>query len=91
MWPDCCFQLALFPYRLRCPFGLRKSVLTVAKPLKFLTERKIMQAGHPLNEGVGTICNYPWPGLAYPEDPSKREGGKPAEINAAQQVNFRIQ
>jgi DNA invertase Pin-like site-specific DNA recombinase len=29
-----------------------------------------------------------WPGLAYPENPSKREGGKPAEINATQQVNF---
>ncbi|MFZ2078905.1 MAG: hypothetical protein WAV38_20080, partial [Xanthobacteraceae bacterium] len=41
MWPDCCFQLALFTYRLRCPFGLRKCVLTIAKPLKFLTERKI--------------------------------------------------
>jgi hypothetical protein len=23
-----------------------------------------------------------WLGLAYPENPSKREGGKPAEINA---------
>jgi hypothetical protein len=39
-------------------------------------------------KGQAQFVTTPWPGSAYPENPSKREGGKPAEINATQQVNF---